>query len=157
MRNSPEIVDKVASNEHSSPAQTSMTMDSNFTLLESKGEHLDHIQEVSHGGVSKVFPGKVVVVDLLLHEVIGVICEAGGLELRTTAGVLSWHLEVDDGLDAGGVELLDQLNALDLGLIWSRHGKYVLSNPVAVDAPQCHLSLRPGRTALILAPFIIID
>ena len=141
MRNSPEIIDKVACNEHSSPAQASMTMDSNFTLLESKGKHLDHIQEVSHGGVSKVLPGKVVVVDLLLHEVIGVIREAGGLELGTTAGVLSWHLEVDDGLDARSVELLDQLNALDLGRIWSRHGKDVFGDPVAVDSPQRHLSL----------------
>ena len=141
MRCSPEIVNKIAGNQHSSPAQASVTVDSNFTLLESKGEHLDHVQEVSHRGVSKVLPGKVVVVDLLLHELIGVICEAGGLELWPTAGVLPRHLEVDDGLDAAGVELLDQVNTLYLGRVRSRHGEDVLSDPVAVDAPQCHISL----------------
>ena len=141
MRYSPEIVYKIAGNQYSSPAQASMAVDSNFTLLKSKGEHLDHVQKVSHGGVSKVLPGKVVVVDLLFHELIGVIREAGGLELWPAACVLTRHLEVDDGLDAGGVELLDQVYTLYLGRVRTRHGEDVLSDPVTVDAPQCHISL----------------
>ena len=38
--------------------------------------YLDHVQEVGHRGLAKVPPHKVVVEDLVLHEVVRVVSEA---------------------------------------------------------------------------------
>ena len=78
-------------------------------------------------------------IDFLLHEVVGVVCKTGGLELGPAAGVFSRHLEVDDGLDAGGPELSDELHGLYLGGVGAGHGQDLLRDPVTVDAPQRHL------------------
>ena len=94
-------------------------------------------------------------IDLVFHEVIRVIGEAGWLELGTAAGVLSRHLEVDDGPDSAGMELLDKVNALYLRGVGPGHGQDVLGDPVAVDTPECHISPGPGRAALILTPGVI--
>lgn len=80
-------------------------------------------------------------IDLMLHEVVGVVGEARGLKLGSAAGVFSWHLEVDDGLDAGGPELSDELHGLYLGGVWPGHGQDLLCDPVTVDPPQSHLRL----------------
>ena len=59
--------------------------------------HLDHVEEVGHAGVPEVPPAEVVVVDLVLHQVAGLVGKPRGLQLGPTARVLAWRRPVSDG------------------------------------------------------------
>ena len=59
--------------------------------------HLDHVEEVGHAGVPEVPPAEVVVVDLVLHQVAGLVGEPRGLQLGPAARVLAWRRPVSDG------------------------------------------------------------
>ena len=59
--------------------------------------HLDHVEEVGHAGVPEVPPAEVVVVDLVLHQVAGLVGEPRGLQLGPAARVLAWCRPVSDG------------------------------------------------------------
>ena len=61
------------------------------------GLHLDHVEEVGHAGVPEVPPAEVVVVDLVLHQVAGLVGKPRGLQLGPAACVLAWPRLVSDG------------------------------------------------------------
>ena len=66
----PEVIHKIASYQHSSSTQTSVTMYGHLAFLQSEREHLHHVQQTSHGGVTEVLPGKVVMIDVVFHQVL---------------------------------------------------------------------------------------
>ena len=110
----PEVIHKIASYQHSSSTQTSVTMYGHLAFLQSKREHLHHVQQTSHGGVTEVFPGKVVMIDVVFHQVlVRVVSESWRSEFRTTARVFSWYLKIDHRFDPLRLKLSDQVKCLE--------------------------------------------
>ena len=81
----------VIKKDASTPFDSEKVVGMQFSL-----DHLDHVEEVGHAGVPEVPPAEVVVVDLVLHQVAGLVGEPRGLQLGPAAGVLAWHRPVSD-------------------------------------------------------------
>ena len=53
-----------------------MAVHCHFSLLEGKGDNLDHVQEARHASLADVFPHKVEVEDFVLHKHVWIVGKA---------------------------------------------------------------------------------
>ena len=112
----PEIIYKVACYKNSCSTKTSMTMNCYLAFLQGKWEHLHHIQQVCHGGITEVFPSKVVMINAVFHKVfMRIICKSWRFELWSTASMFSWDLKIYHRSDTMLFELAYEVKGLKYG------------------------------------------